>query len=122
MQHRRELLDQFLGRTKLRIGFAQASQIVFLPLQTLLFLKGDPMGHLQSGGRPLFLPFIGIDPSLGCRRNLFETASLPFEGTPGGDKAPNGGSGACISLSFNLPIQELSIPAALVPSADEMLL
>ena len=42
-QHRRTFLDQFIGLTDLLIGLTQLGQILLLPLQTLLFLKGNPM-------------------------------------------------------------------------------
>jgi len=78
------------------------------------------MRHLQSGGRTLFLPLIGIDHGFRFGLDRLETASLAFERPPGGDKATNGSVRASISLLFDLAIQELSIAAPFVPSPDEI--
>jgi hypothetical protein len=45
----------------------------------------------------------------------------PLSAPKASDKATNGSVRASISLLFDLAIQELSIPAPFVPSADEML-
>ena len=45
-QHGRKFLDQEIGLSDLLIPLAQLRQVLLLPLQALIFLKGDPMSHL----------------------------------------------------------------------------
>jgi hypothetical protein len=48
-QHARKFLDQQIGLADLLIRFAELGKILLLPLQALIFLKGDPMSYLRSG-------------------------------------------------------------------------
>ncbi len=57
-QHGGEVLDELICFRNLLVSLTETSEIGFLPLEALLFLKRDPMSHLQSGWGTLFLPFI----------------------------------------------------------------
>ena len=48
-QHGRKLLDEFVGLADLLIRFAELAEVLLLPLQALIFLKGNPMSDLESG-------------------------------------------------------------------------
>ena len=119
-KHGREVLDLLRGVCNFLICLAETLEIVFLPIEALLLFKGDPMSHLQGGGRSLFLPFIWVDHGLRLRLDLLETARLTQQCSPGGDKATHSSVRASISLRFDLAIQELSIPTPFIPSSDEI--
>ena len=65
-----------------------------------------------------FLPLSQVDHGSRGRLDGLETARLAFQRAPGGDEATNRRIGAGIALRFDLPIQELSISAPLIPSFD----
>ena|SRR5437588_860723 len=45
-QHRRKVSDELIRFSNLLISFTQLGQVLLLPVQTLLFFKSNPMGHL----------------------------------------------------------------------------
>ena len=47
-QHAGKVGDEFMSLLDLLISFTQLGQVLLLPVQTLLFLKGNPMGHEAS--------------------------------------------------------------------------
>src|SRR5437879_12176158 len=71
-QHGGELLDQLRGFTDLPISVTKSGEVGFLPIESLFFLKRDPMGHLQGCWRPIFLPLASIDRRSMLGSNLLE--------------------------------------------------
>ena len=47
-QHSSKVSDELLRLSNLLISFPQLGQVLLLPVQTLLFCKSNPMGHLRS--------------------------------------------------------------------------
>ena len=47
-QHAGKVGDEFMRLLDLLISFTQLGQVLLLPVQTLLFFKGNPMGHEAS--------------------------------------------------------------------------
>lgn len=119
-KHRGEVLDELIRFRNLPVSLTETDQISFLPVEALVLSKGDPMSHLQSGRRTLFLPFIGMDQKFRLGFDRLKTARLAFERPPGGNKATYSGSSPSISSGFYLTIQKLSIATPFIPSSDEV--
>src|SRR5205807_5837694 len=49
-QHGCEALDEVIRFCDFLVSLTETTEVIPLPLQALLFLKRDPMSHLQSGG------------------------------------------------------------------------
>jgi hypothetical protein len=72
-QHAGKVSDEVTRLLDLSISFTQLDQVLLLPIETLLFLKDDPMSHLRGCWRTLRGRF---DRGLGGRITLFEGPGL----------------------------------------------
>ncbi len=92
-------LDKLKGFRDLSISLTESSEILFLPIETLFFLKGDPVRHLQSSRRTFCLSLIRMNQQFRLGFDRLEFACLAFEVSPGSDKATNRRSPTCISAT-----------------------